>query len=335
MRTIWGVIAAVGAAAFLTLGAIGGCDDQDSGEAHDKAGRHGAGAVARVGFGWRSTAEVRVSVWGFVPVLPQPSPPESGQPETGSRLRIDSLASIRAALDANMLPPHDAVRVADLIGQGLPADPAPEAGVGPPGPQIVLTTTPWNDDTLLLWVAVPGAVVAAGQPVSVEFDPRNVTAFRPLGDAAALPRPEGETGEAAMLYELTASRSDHPRPDLRYAMLHIGPGRAAEQGGAPPARLDAPVSAADFIDSIDDAPASVRFAAATAGFAELLRGDPAVRDLSCGDVINLAEGAAAPDPDGAHARLIVLMHRAQPLIDLPPSQTPPSQPAPAPDDPGK
>jgi hypothetical protein len=57
---------------------------------------------------------------------------------------------------------------------------------------------------------------------------------------------------------------------------------------------------------------------AVAGFGGLLRGDPAVRDLSCSDVIGLAEDAALPDPDGWHGQMIAVMRRAEPLIDLPP-----------------
>jgi hypothetical protein len=315
MRTKQGATAA-GAAILIVLAVVGGCDDQNDGVVH-RGGKHGSGAVARVGFGWRSTLEVTTSSWGFIPA--------SSQPEGGPL--PDPLAGIRAALEANMLPPHDVVRVADLVDQGLPTNPPPEAGAEQPRPQVLLTTTPWNDDTLLLWVAVPEVMMAAGQAVSVEFDPRNVTAFRPLGDAKALPRPDGDSGAAAMLYELISPREDPVRPDRRYAVLRVGRGQTPGSNGAPQPKLDMPVTAADFIDDIDDAPPAVRFAAAAAGFAELLRGDPAVRDLSCNDVISLAESADVPDPNGAHGRLIVLMRRAQPLIDLPQADAPPQDDA--------
>jgi hypothetical protein len=52
----------------------------------------------------------------------------------------------------------------------------------------------------------------------------------------------------------------------------------------------------------------------------LLRGDPAMRDLSCNDVIALAQSIRQPDADGWRAQLIALMYRAEPLIDLPPAR---------------
>jgi hypothetical protein len=95
-----------------------------------------------------------------------------------------------------------------------------------------------------------------------------------------------------------------------YAVLHIG-------GPAAPHPVDRAIGPANFVDSIDNAPDAVRFATAVAGFAELLRGDPAVRDLSCAEMIALAESAGQPDPDGVRAETIDLMRRAEPLIDQP------------------
>lgn len=307
MRTLPALILA--ATAFLGVALIG-CDDQESGGDPHKAAKHGAATAGRVGFGWRSTSETRVSAWTFVTaVAPAPRP--------------DPLAGIRAALDANTLPPHDTVRVADLVGEGI-ADGAPPEGATDHVARVLLTTTPWNDDTLLLWVAVSGETIAAGQSVSVEFDPKSVTAFRPLGDPQNLAMPSGAVGESALLYELTAIQDEHPRADRRYATIHLGVARGRAADGQPAQKIDVPVTEANLVDTIDDAPSAVRFAAAIAGFAELLRGDPAVRDLSCGDVISLAESADQPDPTGVRAQLIGLMRRAQPLIDLPQGDPGPS-----------
>jgi hypothetical protein len=310
MHSRLGVSFAIVATLGLAIVGLGGCDDDD-GPQHGVVGRHDAGAL-RVGFGWRSTSVERLSGWGL-------TTPQVGQ---AAPVAMDALAGIRIALAANMLPPHDAVRVDELIRLGLPLQPPPEAAAPLPGPQIILTTTPWNDDTLLLWIAVPAELLAEGQSVSVEFDAKTVAAFRPLGDPQALTRPEGDGTSAALLYEISAPQDDRPRPDRRYAMLRIGPGAGNGADGKPARERDIPITAAAFIDSIDDAPTDVRFAAATAGFAELLRGDPAVRDLSCNDVINLAEDSDEPDPTGARAQLIDLMHRAEPLIDLPPADAP-------------
>lgn len=317
MRKIIGLSAVAGVAAGIAIVAIRGCDDRFDGGPLAKLEKHGSQQVARVGAGWRGTADTRISTWSFLP--------PAAEPDTSAR--ADPLAGIRTALEANMLPPHDVVHVADLVDQALPAATPQEPGAEPAQPQVLLTTSPWNEDTLLLWVEVPAAVAAAGQPVSVEFDPKTVAAFRPLGDAQALPRPDGPSGRVAMLYELSTPDDDRPRANRRFGALHIGPGMQAGADDAPAAKLDMPITGASFINSIDDVPAMVRFAAAIAGFAELLRGDPAVRDLSCSDVISLAEGADGPDPDGVRAQMIALMRRAEPLIDLPPTDAPPAQPA--------
>jgi hypothetical protein len=317
MRKIFGLSAVAGVAAGIAIVAVRGCDDGFDGGPLAKLTGHGNAQVARLGPGWRATADAKISAWAFLPV-----PADGAAPP-----RPDALAAIRAALEANMLPPHDMVQIADLVDRALPAAAPADPAADPQVPQTLLTTSPWNDDTLLLWVEVPGTVVPAGQAVSVEFDSKTVAAYRPLGDAQALPRPDGATGRVAMLYELSVPEDDRPHPNRRFGVLHIGAGRHGDSGEAPAPKQDIPITDAGFTDNIDGAPATVRFAAAIAGFAELLRGDPAVRDLSCSDVINLAEGAGEPDPDGTHAQMIALMRRAQPLIDLPPADTPLAQPA--------
>jgi Ca-activated chloride channel family protein len=159
----------------------------------------------------------------------------------------------------------------------------------------------------------------------VEFNPTVVAAFRALGDPSALPNPNAASGganpgRAAMLYELllqaqdTSARTGATGTGNQYAVLHIAH-RSSDPAPAAPDRL---ITAADAVGTIDNAPEVVRFATAAAGFGGLLRGDPAMRDLSCNDVIALAQSVQQPDPDGWRAQLIALMYRAQPLIDLPP-----------------
>jgi hypothetical protein len=306
MRILKGAFALALMSALCAV-TIAGCDDRDADQG--KAAKQTVSILAKSGAGWRATAETRLSSWGFKPGDPAIAGLEPAMP--------DPLIGIRAALEANMLPPRDAIRIADLVGRSLP----PQRQTAEADPEIFLTESPWNEDTLLLWVEVPGAVIAAGQPISIEFDPKTVVAFRPLGDPMALPRPDGPDGRVAMLYELSAPTDDRAHPDRRFAVLHLGPGLAAGSEPAAPKR-DIPVTAGAYSANIEDAPAIVRFAAAIAGFAELLRGDPAVRDLSCGDMITLAESDDAPDPDGARAQLIGLMHRAEPLIDQPQPDSP-------------
>jgi hypothetical protein len=292
----------------LSVAALSGCDDRNDAKQTEK-GDTQADAVpspARLGAGWRAVADSRLSPWSFARNI-EPDAPAG---------RADALAGIRTALMANMLPARNSVRIEALVNRAL-------SSIGPSGssdaqsrPMIVLTTTPWNDDTLLLWVEVPGLTAAGGTAIGVEFDPAAVAAFRTLGDPAAIPSPAAASGRAAMLYELqpqkTGSSKADPKSTVKYAVLHVaGPGDA---------KIDQPITNADTVGTVDNAPDVVRFATAAAGFGGLLRGDPAMRDLSCNDVIALAQSIRLPDPDGWRAQLIALMYRAQPLIDLPPAR---------------
>jgi len=295
---IWVSIFA-GAVAFCTLA---GCDDQESGKPQAKSEKHESTvtglAVARLGPGWQLVSDKRVSVWGVVPVS-EAAPP-------------DSLDSIRAALAVSMLPPRNSVQIADLINRtSFDVELPGGAGAGPPGSSILLTETPWNGDTLLLWVEAFPTIPAGARHVTVEFDPRTVAAFRPLGDPSALPIPASGPQRAQMMYELALIQGSTQNRETQYAIVHL-PDDPSGSG-----KQDRPVTGADLVDSIYDAPDAVRFAAAAAEFGELLRGNPAVRDLSCSDVIALAEGTSLPDPNGRRAQLIDLMRRAEPLIDLP------------------
>jgi len=313
---------ALALAVSMALISLAGCDDDSSATKIVRAAKHGAASNgARLGAGWRNTADARTSAWGFA---------------NGA----DSLDAIRAALDSGMLPAKPSVKIAALVNRFATGLPQPEAGAAPFRPTIVLTTPPWSDDTLLLWVGVAGAETLAAptpqnpapvhaaiqaQPldhpaITIEFDAKTVVAYRPLGDPSALPA-EGPLRSAAVLYELSPLDETNPGGTVRYATLRIRyrlPGAA----DAAPQEIVRPITAGDFVEAVDDAPGMVRFAAAVAGFGSLLKGDPAVRDLSCDEVIALAESAVEPDPDGARGNLIRLMRRAEPLIDLPSSDPP-------------
>ncbi len=292
----------------LGVAVLGGCDDRDDTRQTDKNDSQKAAAVAspvRLGMGWRAVADVRLSVWGFA----RDSAPDA---LTG---RGDALAGIRTALLANMLPPRNNVRIEALVNRALSSIGSSGPAASPTRPMVVLATTPWNDDTLLLWVEVPGLGAPGDTSIGIEFDPAAVAAFRTLGDPATIPTPVEMPGRAAMLYELQPQRAGKagPKSNVKYAVLHV----AGDPGAA---KLDQPITTADTVGTIDNAPEVVRFATAAAGFGGLLRGDPAMRDLSCNDVIALAQTIRQPDPDGWRAQLIALMYRAEPLIDLPPAR---------------
>jgi hypothetical protein len=334
-------------ALFLGPLACGGCDDKDSGKQNQKSE---AAATTRAndsmtpGLGWVPARDQRLSVWRFAA---RPAPLAGSQlvgtgalpaalpaaPATDTEAD-DPLAGIRAALGANMLPARDSVPVTGLVNRALQAAALPATEALPTQPLAVLITTPWNDDTVLLWIALPRPLMTDATTVSVEFDPKTVGTFRALGDPSALPAPNiiaAGYARAAMLYELSlVSDNVQPKagaagPALRYGVVRV------TGAGADQRRIDRPITAADAVGGIDNAPDAAQFVAAVAGFGGLLRGDPTLRDLSCNDAIVLAEAASQPDPDGWHARVIALMRQAEPLIDLPTRETV----LPTPEDPPK
>jgi hypothetical protein len=281
----------------VAIASLGGCDDQDAPKHGAKIDRrHGAAVSARLGPDWRSPDSAPSSVWRFA---------------GGAGSDDQSIGRIRAALDANMLPPRDSVNIGDLIGAVLAPRPLDGSGEDRPIPEVsvALTTAPWNEDAVLLWITVAGR--AAGTPaIKVEFNPRTIAAWRPLGDPGDLPQDRGGRLEAAALYEIA------PRPETAGAA--VGLAAITVKDGGKTDRLV--MATADAVQPIDAARDDLRFAVALAGFGALLRGDPAMRDLSCRDVIDLARSAAEPDPDGRRAQAIDLMERAEPLIDLPPRE---------------
>jgi len=319
-----------GIALALTMAVSGGCDDRDSDKQGANADKKPAAAMspARYGVGWHAVAESHVSNWSFAaaPPVGRMLASQSSEPDIlPGDSRSDALSGIRTALMANMLPAHGSVHIEALVNRALSSIGPQPAETTPDKPMIVLATTPWNEESLLLWIEVPGLTAPSAASVGVEFDPSAVAAFRALGDPAAMPSPADAPsgialGRAAMLYELLPQRTDAPAKGgaakliVKYGVLHVA-GTTASQP-----KLDQPITTAEAVGTIDNAPEIVRFATAAAGFGGLLRGDPAMRDLSCNDVIALAQSVRQPDADGWRAQLIALMYRAEPLIDLPPAR---------------
>lgn len=323
MHSKCGVLAAIA----LAVAVCGGCDDRGSDREGSNAEKKAATTMtpARYGVGWHAAAETRLSSWSFAPQPVADRVLVSETTDPAPAAGADALSGIRTALMANMLPAHGSVHIEAMINRALSSVSPLPSETTPDKPMVVLTTTPWNEESLLLWVEVPGLTAPAAASIGVEFDPTAVAAFRALGDPAAMPNPADApngiaTGRAAMLYELLPQRGDAPAKGgaakliVKYGALHVA-GTAAAQG-----KLDEPITTANAVGTIDNAPEIVRFATAAAGFGGLLRGDPAMRDLSCNDVIALAQSVRQPDTDGWRAQLIALMYRAQPLIDLPPAR---------------
>jgi Ca-activated chloride channel family protein len=159
-------------------------------------------------------------------------------------------------------------------------------------------------------------VIARDVKVQVEFDPRMVKEYRLLGyenrDVADkdFRNDAVDGGEIGNGHSVTAVYDvvlkDTKSSPLVVRIRHkqpIGGDKASEQEF----RMDPSAIAASF----DAAPRDFRFAAAVAGFAEILRQSPHAREWSLGDVARIAGAAAIDRAD--QQEFVGLVQRAQRL----------------------
>ena len=179
--------------------------------------------------------------------------------------------------------------------------------------------------------------IAKDVKIQVEFNPAAVSEYRLIGyETRMLAREDfrndkvdaGEIGAGhtvTAIYEVTPTGSGAER----VAPLRYRRGVAAEAGAGFDGELafvkiryklpDAdtsilitrPVTLADGHESVAAAPPDARFAAAVAGFGQLLRGGRYTGDYGYGDVIALAQGARGEDPFGYRAEFIDLVRLAR------------------------
>ena len=179
--------------------------------------------------------------------------------------------------------------------------------------------------------------IAKDVKIQVEFNPAAVSEYRLIGyETRMLAREDfrndkvdaGEIGAGhtvTAIYEVTPTGSGAER----VAPLRYRRGEAAEAGAGFGAELafvkiryklpDAdtstlitrPVTLADGHESVAAAPPDARFAAAVAGFGQLLRGGRYTGGYGYDDVIALAQGARGEDPFGYRAEFIDLVRLAR------------------------
>ena len=182
--------------------------------------------------------------------------------------------------------------------------------------------------------------IAKDVKIQVEFNPAAISEYRLIGyETRMLAREDfrndradaGEIGSGhtvTAIYEVVPAGSGGERvAPLRYAR---GEDREAAGTGAEFAgelaflkirykRPDADtsilitraVTSADVSERLDAAPREARFAAAVAGFGQLLRGGRHTGDYGHDDVIALARGARGDDPFGYRAEFINLVRLAK------------------------
>ncbi|MCK8483710.1 VWA domain-containing protein [Aliiroseovarius sp. S2029] len=171
--------------------------------------------------------------------------------------------------------------------------------------------------------------VADDVKVQIEFNPTQIAEYRLIGyETRALAREDfnndkvdaGEIGaghQVTAIYEVTPVGSDAVLTDaLRYAPAPETDGsdelgylklRYKRSGEDSSTLIEAPIITAQTAGT------EQRFAAAIAGFAQLLREDKYLGDWTYSDAIALANGAKGADPYGYRAEAVTLMRLAESL----------------------
>src|SRR5690606_34933368 len=177
--------------------------------------------------------------------------------------------------------------------------------------------------------------------IQIEFNPAVVSEYRLVGyENRMLAREDfnndkvdaGEIGaghSVTALYELTLSDSvaGHSIDPLRYTSTAVSNATAPDgelaylklrykDPDASSSRLlERPLLLRDVAGNVEGTSASYRFAAAVAGFGQLLRDNRALGDFDYDDVLSLATAAREDDPFGYRAEFINLVKTAQALSD--------------------
>jgi Ca-activated chloride channel family protein len=183
--------------------------------------------------------------------------------------------------------------------------------------------------------------IANDVKIQVEFNPARVAEYRLIGYETRMLRREdfnndqvdaGEIGAGhavTAIYEITPVGGPTFTEPLRYQGQTTAPPSTANEyaflriryklPGQDTSRLiERPITNADYVADIRRAPESTRWAAAVAGYGQLLRGDPYLRQgYGWDDVINLAQSARGRDEFGWRAEFVQLARTAATAAALP------------------
>jgi Ca-activated chloride channel family protein len=191
--------------------------------------------------------------------------------------------------------------------------------------------------------------VADDVKVQVEFNPAEVAEYRLIGYETRLLRREDFKNDAADGGEIGAGKAvtalyEIVRPGspalllepARYAGAaasstgnsgtgNAGAGHAGELAflriryklpGEERSRLtERPITAADRVPALEKLPPDLRFAAAVAGFGQILRGDSRIAGFSFAQIRRLAEGALGDDRHGYRREFVELVETAEELAE--------------------
>mgnify|MGYP000629469691 CR=1 FL=1 len=185
--------------------------------------------------------------------------------------------------------------------------------------------------------------IANDVKIQVEFNPARVAEYRLIGYETRMLRREdfnndavdaGEIGSGhsvTAIYEITPVGGPTFTEPLRYQDRAPAPSTASELAflriryklpGEDTSRLiERPITNADAVADIARASESTRWAAAVAGYGQLLRGDTYLaRGFGYDDVIRLAQTARGTDEFGWRAEFIQLARAAETAAALPTAQ---------------
>ena len=178
--------------------------------------------------------------------------------------------------------------------------------------------------------------IADDVKIQVEFNPAQVAEYRLIGyETRLLDRSDfnndrvdaGEVGSGASvtaLYEITPVGGPLASDPLRYQKVDetVVPGKGDElayikiryklPGQATSKLMERPVSKADSVASVEQAPEATRWAIAVAAFGQELRGDPWIETgYDWQSIRALADGARGKDPFGLRAEFVRLIRDAE------------------------
>ena len=178
--------------------------------------------------------------------------------------------------------------------------------------------------------------IADDVKIQVEFNPAQVAEYRLIGyETRLLDRSDfnndrvdaGEVGSGASvtaLYEMTPVGGPLASDPLRYQKTDetVVPGKGDElayikiryklPGQSTSKLMERPVTRADAVASVDQAPEATRWALAVAAFGQELRGDPWIATgYDWDSILALAQGARGDDPFGLRAEFVRLVRDAK------------------------
>jgi Ca-activated chloride channel family protein len=176
--------------------------------------------------------------------------------------------------------------------------------------------------------------IADDVKIQVEFNPARVAEYRLIGyETRALRREDfnndrvdaGEVGaghSVTAIYEITPVGGPVANDALRYQRAEAGAGASTEEfallriryklpGQTASRLIERPITDRDVAASLDQAPEPTRWAAAVAGYGQLLRGDPYLRQgYGWREVITLAQSARGRDEHGWRDEFLELARAA-------------------------